>query len=165
MSSVVVQRIEETDHRTIPVFEDLDRLLDKVQQRAYELFEQRGATLGRELDDWLTAERETLGCPAAEVADCGKDYQIQIALAGYDPGEIEVAVTPREILVHAEHRDQAGQLTAEPEQERRILWSELSPGSSNIYRDFELPQEVDIEHVAAELNKGLLTITAPKACA
>jgi HSP20 family molecular chaperone IbpA len=48
---------------------------------------------------------------------------------------------------------------------RKLLSSEPSPGNSNIYRDFELPQEVDIEHVAAELDEGLLKITAPKACA
>jgi HSP20 family molecular chaperone IbpA len=164
MSSVVVQKVTRTDHQTVPVFEDLDRLLGKVQQRAYELFKQRGATLGRELDDWLTAERETLGCPPTEVADRGKDFEIKIALAGYDPSEIEVTVTPREILVHAEHREQALSY-ADSDKERILLWSGLNPGNGNVYRELELPQEVDIEHVAAELDKGLLKITAPKACA
>jgi HSP20 family molecular chaperone IbpA len=107
MSNVAVQKVTQTEHRTIPVFEDLDRLLGKVQLRAYELFEQRGATLGQALDDWLTAERETLGCTTAEVADRGKDFEIRITLSGYDPSEIEVTATPREILVHAEHREQA----------------------------------------------------------
>jgi len=29
-----------------------------IEKRAYEIYQQRGATPGRELDDWLTAERE-----------------------------------------------------------------------------------------------------------
>lgn len=31
---------------------------ERIARRAYELYVQRGATGGRELDDWLTAERE-----------------------------------------------------------------------------------------------------------
>ena len=31
---------------------------DAIARRAYELFQDRGRTPGRELDDWLRAERE-----------------------------------------------------------------------------------------------------------
>jgi hypothetical protein len=31
---------------------------DRVRNRAYELYERRGAEPGRDLDDWLEAERE-----------------------------------------------------------------------------------------------------------
>jgi hypothetical protein len=33
----------------------------QIQQRAYELYEQRGRTDGYDLDDWLQAEREIKG--------------------------------------------------------------------------------------------------------
>jgi DUF2934 family protein len=33
----------------------------QIQQRAYELYEQRGRTDGHELDDWFQAEREVKG--------------------------------------------------------------------------------------------------------
>lgn len=33
----------------------------EIAQRAYELFERRGRKMGRELDDWLEAERELTG--------------------------------------------------------------------------------------------------------
>jgi hypothetical protein len=33
----------------------------QIQQRAYQLYEQRGRTHGNELDDWLQAEREIKG--------------------------------------------------------------------------------------------------------
>ena len=34
---------------------------EKILQRAYELYEQRGMTEGHALDDWLQAEAEILG--------------------------------------------------------------------------------------------------------
>jgi hypothetical protein len=36
----------------------------QIQQRAYELYEQRGRTDGHDLDDWLQAEREIKGTQA-----------------------------------------------------------------------------------------------------
>ena len=36
----------------------------QIQQRAYELYEQRGRADGHELDDWLQAEREIKGTQA-----------------------------------------------------------------------------------------------------
>ena len=36
----------------------------QIQQRAYELYEQRGRTEGLDLDDWLQAECEIKGKPA-----------------------------------------------------------------------------------------------------
>ncbi len=40
----------------------------QIQQRAYELYEQRGRTDGHELDDWLRAEREVKGKQANAAA-------------------------------------------------------------------------------------------------
>jgi hypothetical protein len=40
----------------------------QIQQRAYELYEQRGRTDGHELDDWLQAEREIKGITQAKAA-------------------------------------------------------------------------------------------------
>ena len=36
----------------------------QIQQRAYELYEQRGSTEGHDLDDWLQAECEIKGTQA-----------------------------------------------------------------------------------------------------
>ncbi len=33
---------------------------EKIAQRAYEIYQQRGGTGGQDLDDWLQAERELL---------------------------------------------------------------------------------------------------------
>lgn len=48
-------------------------LHDSIAQRAYQLFEQRGRTDGRGLDDWLQAERELAG---------GRTYRAAILIIG-----------------------------------------------------------------------------------
>jgi hypothetical protein len=37
-----------------------EKLRERIQQRAYELYEARGAAPGHELDDWTVAESEVL---------------------------------------------------------------------------------------------------------
>ena len=39
-------------------------MVQQIQQRAYELYEQRGRADGHDLDDWLQAEREIKGTQA-----------------------------------------------------------------------------------------------------
>lgn len=38
-----------------------ERRLDKIARRAYEIYEARGGEHGRDMDDWLRAEREIDG--------------------------------------------------------------------------------------------------------
>jgi len=40
----------------------------QIQQRLYKLYEQRGRTEGRDLDDWLQVEREVKGWKAKTAA-------------------------------------------------------------------------------------------------
>jgi hypothetical protein len=42
--------------------------IERIQQRAYELYEQRGKTDGHDLDDWLQAECEIKGTQAKAAA-------------------------------------------------------------------------------------------------
>ena len=51
------------DKPTVPI-----PIEQQIQQRAYELYEQRGRTDGHELDDWLQAECEIKGTQANAAA-------------------------------------------------------------------------------------------------
>jgi hypothetical protein len=41
---------------------------EQIRQRAYQLYEQRGCQNGNDMEDWLTAEEEVLGCKQAKAA-------------------------------------------------------------------------------------------------
>ena len=59
-------------NRDLPSFRELERRMKAVRGRAFDLFTERGGLFGRELDDWLTAQREVLGWPAAKLKEDDK---------------------------------------------------------------------------------------------
>lgn len=157
MSSVIVQKVPNQSETSLPIFEEMGRLLTQAKNRAYELFENRGREIGKAIDDWVTAEKETFGCPASELVDKGKQFEMRITLPGFEAREVQVTATPLEVLVHASTARES-----RPDSEK-VLWSEF--GKKDVYRRFELPEAIDVEQVTARLDKGLLQVTAEKAAA
>jgi HSP20 family protein len=153
MSQITINKAEETGKQTLPVFREVAKRFDAIKQRAFELFQTRGHGAGRELEDWLQAEREILGWPAAELAEKENAYEVQVALPGFDAKEVEVTTTPTELVIHAATRHEA------KGKEKDVVWSEF--GSNDVYRRFDLPSKIQIEKVAANLDKGILKVTAP----
>ena len=54
---------------TPTLLEELENLRSRIAKRAFELFTDRGGTLGLELDDWFRAERELVSLPPIEIAE------------------------------------------------------------------------------------------------
>jgi HSP20 family molecular chaperone IbpA len=158
MSDINIQKLASTDERTLPVFAEAERALQRVRQRAFELFAGRGFGEGRALEDWLTAEHEVCW-PAAELVARDKDYVLSVALPGYDAAEVEVTTTPREIIVHAKSGGERGDTSKSLE--GKVTWSEFR--SNDVYRRVELPADIRVDDVKASLKDGLLKIVAPKA--
>lgn len=155
MANVAVQKVEKAGPEPLPIFDAIEKRLEDVRRRAFELFEKRGYQLGHELDDWLKAEHAVFGWPAAELAEEDGKYEAQITLPGFDPKEVHVAVTPSEIIVHAETKHE------KKIEEPNVLWTEF--GSNDVYRRFELPVRIDVNKTSATLDNGMLHITAAKA--
>lgn len=157
MGSVAVRKAENLVRKSQPFFKEIEKRFEDIRRRAYELFEKRGGGIGQELEDWLKAEREVFGWPAAELREQEKEYEIELTLPGYDEKEVEVSATPSEIAVHA-----ATEAEAKTEK-GGMLWTEF--GSNDVYRRFQMPQPIDVEKVTATLRKGMLHIHAGKAAA
>ena len=151
MPNVTVQKIEKPEAKPLPIFEEMEKRFAEVRQRAFDLFEKRGRELGHALDDWLRAEHDVCGWPAAELDEKAEEYELQMTLPGFDAEEVQITATPSEILVHAE-------LKPEKAEEARVVWTEFGPN-----RRFAMPQPIDIEKTRARLDKGMLHITAAKA--
>ena len=99
MANVAVQKVEKAGPEPLPIFETIEKRLDEVRRRAFELFEKRGYQLGHEIDDWLKAEHEVFGWPAAELAEKDGKYEAQITLPGFEPKEVQVTATPSEVEI------------------------------------------------------------------
>jgi HSP20 family molecular chaperone IbpA len=154
MPRLDVQKVPAADDRTLPIFAEFDKLADRIRLEAFNLFSHRGAGEGRALDDWLAAERKVCW-PAAELAERDNEFVLTVALAGFEPGEITVTASPREILVKAAHEhEQKSAGAGEP----KVQWTEFQ--SDNVFRRVELPSAVDVEKISANLQNGLLKIVA-----
>jgi hypothetical protein len=67
MSTVLIKRVRRLNGgANPPAFAEVEKTIEKIQRRAYNLFERRGGLPGLDRDDWLLAEREVLGSSSAE---------------------------------------------------------------------------------------------------
>ena len=155
MPNVAIQTVNDSQRERLPFFQEFEKRFNEIQHRAFDLFESGGRRFGRDLENWLTAEREIFGSPAAELADKGDSYELQMALPGFEPKEVEVTATPGELIVHAASSQE------KKSEKKNVLWSEFT--SSDVYRRIPAPTPLNTEGATATLEKGVLRITAPKA--
>jgi len=154
MSQVAIQRVNAAGKKTLPIFDEIAKHFEAIERRAFDLFEKRGCELGRDVEDWLKAERELMGWPAAELAEKDGAYQMQITLPGFEAKDIEVTATPSEILVHAATKEE------KKEEKGNVLWTEF--GSNDVCRRFGVPNPIDVDKVTANLENGVLRVNAPE---
>jgi HSP20 family molecular chaperone IbpA len=156
MADLNIQKVRTLDDRRLPIFAEFDKLADRIRVEAFNLFARRGGSPEHALDDWLAAEHQ-ICWPAAQLAERDDAFTLEVALAGFEPAEVSVTATPREIIVKATHKSEK---TAK---DAGIRWSEFN--SNDVCRRVELAADVDVDKVAATLHNGLLKIVAPKAVA
>jgi len=147
MATVVIQRYEDPGTHPSVIFEEIERRLNEVRCRAYELFESRGREVGRDVDDWLQAEREVMGQSTAALSEKDGAIELELELPSYKPSEVEVTATADEVVIHAESKQESS--------------NEIR--SSEIFRRFVLPEPIDVEQAKATLEEGVLRISAAKA--
>lgn len=154
MSTVNIQKFRESE-ASRPFFKQVDRLFDQIRQRAFSLFENRGFSHGRDIEDWLAAERQILWSAPMELIENDKEFRVRIAAPGFEAKEIQVTALPDAIVVQAESERKHDKT----EGEARI--SEF--GSRKLYRRVDLPSPIDLDKTTAALDKGVLELVAAKA--
>jgi HSP20 family protein len=137
------------------VLAEVEGVQRHIAQRAQEIFRARGGAVGHALEDWMKAERETVWRPALEVRRTKDAFIIEAAVAGVDPKQFDVRVTPTELVLaaHVHHSDR--------EQEGEIVLCEFANGP--LFRSYKFPAPIDPGRVSAEYRNGLLRVTAPLA--
>ena len=155
VTKLKVQAVDESGAPNVPALAEFQQLEDRIRSHAYDLFARRGFRSGGPMDDWLAARRKV--CGAAELAE-GKDkYVLKLALAGYEPDDIDVTATADRLFVKAGFETRKAD-THEREGEV-VHFSEFESG--NVYRYIDLPRAIDTDRVVARLKGGILTVEAP----
>jgi len=139
-------------HKRDSIFEVVERMQRRIEQRAYALFEGRGRELGHDLEDWLAAERELVWSPPISIEESDGEITVQLSTPGFAPENIDVELTPQDLLVeaeaHEEHAKKRGKVRTE------------AMRSAKMFRSVHLPRAIDPDSAEAELTNGVLTLTA-----
>jgi HSP20 family molecular chaperone IbpA len=144
--------------RSDSFLETFEQLQDKIQRRAFEIFQGRHDHEGDELSDWLRAESDVLTSIAMELQEEDDQYVLTGELpSDFQADEIEINVSGGMLSVGGTHRTQTQKKKGKGKQESR---SEIS-----FMRRMTLPDDADIDHAAAQYKKGKLRLTFPKASA
>ena len=138
--------------KTESIFDELSNLHDRIMKRAFEIFDGNGHVFGKELEDWLQAERELVWKPAIELEEADNEIRLQIATPGVDPKDIDIEVTPEYVLVKAETQHE------HKEEKGKVHVSEFISG--NMFRSVHLPKKIDPDKVKAQFKNGMLSLTA-----
>jgi len=146
MGEVAVQKKES-------VWDQLQKIEARIMQRAFDIFRDNGSALGKDLDNWLAAERELIWKPAIELTEKDNQFEIRVAVAGIDPKDLNVEVTSEALLVKGETKSE------KKEQKGEVHTSEFQEGS--LFRSIQFPNKVDPNRVKAEFKNGMLTVVAP----
>jgi HSP20 family protein len=153
MANVTVQRAAKVADNA-GLLADIERVSDRIREKAYEIFTQNGHA-GHDWEDWFQAERELLWEPKAELSESDNSVDVLIAVPGMNESDIKVTALPDQIVVSGRSQ------RSEERDGKNVHFSEFS--SRELFRRFDLPAMVNVDKVAAKLDKGVLMITAPKA--
>ena len=138
----------------------IDRLIqeiyNQVARRAYERFQQRGFAHGNHFDDWLQAEAELFQTAPIHIEEEDDKFVVRAEVPGFRPGQVEVRVEPRRVLIsgYAEQQDK---------QKTRGQTIYTEGRSTQLFRALNLPTEILPEKAQGSLADGVLQIVLPKA--
>jgi HSP20 family protein len=131
---------------------EIEQVQKRITERAYDLFQSRGAALGAALNDWLAAERQTIWKPQVEICQKHNQFVIEAALAGVEPRQLDIPATDDTLLIKADTPH------THPEIKGTVHVGEFQRGP--LFRAITFPAPIDPEAVKAEYRDGLLRVTA-----
>jgi HSP20 family protein len=132
---------------------DVDKLMKQVRQRAYEIFEDRGRADGHDLDDWFKAETELLKPVPMEITEKDNVLHIRADVPGFKEGELDLDLDAGVLTIKGEHCEET------EKKDEKTYHSERR----QIFRRFTLPVNVISDKATATLKDGVLEISVPKA--
>lgn len=142
--------------RPVSIFEEMDRLMRRVEERAFNLFQERGGGDGFALSDWFRAEHELVKAMPIQVEETEKEVIVRAEVPGFEAKELTIQAETDSLSVFGK-----AEKKTESEKGAKKYYSEIS--SNEVYREISLPTRVDPEKATAHLEKGVLEIHLAKA--
>jgi HSP20 family protein len=135
------------------VFDEVERIEKQIMRRAYDLFLNRGALDGGDLEDWFAAENELTWKVAVELSEKETEYVVRAAVPGLEAKDLDVQVTSDDLVI------KAATSHTHKEEEGTVHICEFRSGE--LFRRIHFPKKIDPNQVKAEYSNGMLRIIAP----
>jgi HSP20 family protein len=107
---------------------------------------------------WRDAPRLDLGnfdwAPRVDTAETDTAYEVTAELPGVDEKDVKISIEDDVLCISGEKKSER------EEKKKNYVMSERSYGSFK--RAFTLPDNVDVDKIAAKYEKGVLKVTLPK---
>jgi HSP20 family protein len=142
--------------RPSSIFEEVDRLMRRIEERAFNLFEQRGGGDGFALSDWFRAEQELVKAMPIQVEETEHEVVVHAEVPGFEAKELTVRAAPDSLFVYGKVEKKA-----ESAKGAKRHYSEMR--SNEVYREIWLPSRINPDKTTAHLEKGVLEIHLAKA--
>jgi HSP20 family protein len=92
--------------------------------------------------------------PAMDLVEAGDHYVLRADLPGMSEDDVSIEIHDNVLTISGERRDE--------HEEKREGWNRVERSFGSFSRSLTLPEGVDPDAVAAEFDKGVLSITVPK---
>jgi HSP20 family molecular chaperone IbpA len=138
--------------KTESVSTKLEQMHDRIMKRAFELSNLSGQGLGKDVDDWLAAERELVWKPPVVLTEKNNEFRLRIAAPGVNPRDIDIEVTPECLLVKTETNHESR------EDRGHVHASEFE--CRNLFRLIQFPRIINPDKVKVEFENGVLQVNA-----
>jgi HSP20 family molecular chaperone IbpA len=155
MSHIPIARIREAGSERPSLLTELKELTERIRERAFAIFQRRGSAEGSALNDWLQAEQDLMLGTESDLVEKDSKYYVAITVPGFAEKGLKVTALPDTLVVRGESKHRR------EKHEGDIHFSEL--GEKTLFRRFDLPEAIDVDKVTAQLDKGVLRVTATKA--
>jgi HSP20 family protein len=131
----------------------VDEVIKQIEERAFQLFEERGREDGHDLEDWFKAEQELLVPIPVTITEKGDELHIHAEVPGFAAKEIALNVEQNVLTLqgkHIETRTGTGEGGGIQSEQRQIC------------RRVALPANSIPEKAKATWKDGKLEIVVPK---
>ena len=154
--ATAVKRAEEPipPTKSISLLDQVEETISALARRAYDIFESNGRTFGRDLENWLRAERELLHPVQINITESDESLEVRAEVPGFSEKEIEIRVEAHRLAITGK-RD-----TKKEETKGKTVYAEAC--SDQILRIVDLPADIEPGKVTATLKNGILQIILPK---
>src|SRR5262245_61757516 len=119
-----------------PISAEIEAIQSRIRQRAFEISQARPID-AHAMYDWIAAESEIISVPPLELTEKEGVFELKFAVAGVNPDDVNVMVTPKQILLRAEyshhHDSDSGTVHL------------CDFKSATVFRSVNLPQPIDLD--------------------